>query len=150
MDGFLCFRRFYKTLFLVLKYVIVSRVYLACDKKASVTDRKKAFETILKQKSFQSKGENIIVMTGSKPNETELQTAEKLTKSYEYYLLFPNDGQINEIKKYTQESGEKNHTVKHSSNASIKACRSICWPMKTSFCMRSPYLSSQSRRRPSS
>lgn len=32
-------------------------------------------------------------MNGAKPTETELQTAEKLAKTDEYYLVFPNDGQ---------------------------------------------------------
>lgn len=31
-----------------------------------------------------------------------------------------------------------NQTVKQASRASVRAFSSMCWPMKTSFCMRSP------------
>ena len=42
----------------------------------------------------------------------------------------------------------KAQSVRQTSRRLEMSCLSRCWPMKTSFCMRSPYCSSQSRRRP--
>ena len=44
-------------------------------------------------------------------HETELQTAEKLAKTDEYYLVFPNDGQIKEVRSLIKEYGEKRNDV---------------------------------------
>ena len=44
-------------------------------------------------------------------SETELQTAEKLTKSNKYYIVFPHDGLINERKRLTKESGKKRNDI---------------------------------------
>ena len=84
---------------------------LACDKKAGWRVKKAAFEEILKEEVGPNDGESVIIMTGSKPSETELQTVEKLTKSYKYYIVFPNDGLINEIKRLTKESGKKRNDI---------------------------------------
>ena len=55
--------------------------------------------------------ENIIVMDGARPNETELQTARKLAKTDEYYLVFPSDGQIKEVHRLTSEHGKKRNDI---------------------------------------
>ena len=76
-------------------------------KKTVLKIRKTIFEKMMEEESFQFHGENIIIMTGAKPNRLEIQTAEKLAKTDEYYLVFPNDGQIKEIRKLKKETGEK-------------------------------------------
>ena len=48
--------------------------------------------------SYQLVDDSIFIMAGAHPNETELQTVEKLAKTGEYYIIFPSDGQIKEIK----------------------------------------------------
>lgn len=80
-------------------------------KRALLKVRKKAFEKMKENDSYQQLGKNIIIMKGAKPNETELQTAEKLAKTDEFYIIFPNDGQIEEIKKLTNESGKKKNDL---------------------------------------
>ena len=69
--------------------------------------RRAAFEELMEDTSYQHMGDGIFVMTGAKPNKTELQTAGKLAKTSEYYIIFPSDGQIKEIKELTEEPGEK-------------------------------------------
>ena len=81
------------------------------EKKALLKERKSAFDKMVGEESYQIRCDNIIVMTGAKPNETELQTAEKLAKTNGYYLVFPNDGQIKEVRKLTNEIGEKRNDV---------------------------------------
>ena len=81
------------------------------ERKALLKERKSAFERIVEEESYQIRCDNIIIMTGAKPNETELQTAEKLAKTDEYYLVFPNDGQLKEVRKLTNEIGEKRNDV---------------------------------------
>lgn len=76
-------------------------------KKTVLKIRKTVFEKMMEEESYRLIGDNIIIMTGAKPNEVELQTAMKLAKTDEYYLVFPNDGQIKEIRKLKNESGEK-------------------------------------------
>lgn len=81
------------------------------ERKALLKDRKSAFDTMVEEGSYQIRNDNIIIMSGAKPNETELQTAEKLAKTNEYYLVFPNDGQIKEVRSLTKEIGEKRNDV---------------------------------------
>ena len=69
--------------------------------------REAAFEALMNEGSYQRMGNGIFVMTGAKPNKTELQTAEKLAKTSEYYIIFPSNGQIKEIKTLTKEYGKK-------------------------------------------
>ena len=81
------------------------------ERKVLLKDRKTAFDKMVEEESYQIRCENIIIMTGAKPNETELQTAEKLAKTNDYYLVFPNDGQIKEVRNLTKEKGEKRNDV---------------------------------------
>ena len=76
-------------------------------KKTVLKTRKTVFEKMMGEESCRFHGENIFIMMGAKPNESEIQTAEKLAKTNEYYLVFPNDGQIKEIRKLKNELGEK-------------------------------------------
>ena len=76
-------------------------------KKTVQKIRKTIFEKMVEGEPYRLVGENILIMNGAKPNEVELQTAVKLAKTDEYYLVFPNDGQIKEIRKLKNESGEK-------------------------------------------
>ena len=80
-------------------------------RKAVLKVRKTAFEKMLEEELYQLRGDNIIIMKGAKPNETELQTADKLAKTNEYYLIFPNDGQIKEVHNLTNDSGQKRNDV---------------------------------------
>lgn len=73
--------------------------------------RKSAFERLLAEESYQMIEDNILIMNGAKPNETELQTAKKLAKTDEFFLVFPNDGQIKEVRAFMNESGEKRNDV---------------------------------------
>ena len=73
--------------------------------------RKTAFDKMLEGESYRVWDENVIIMKGAKPNETELQTVLKLAKTGEYYIIFPSDGQIKEIKKLIKEPGEKRNDV---------------------------------------
>ena len=76
-------------------------------KKTVLKIRKTVFDKMMEEEPYRLVGENILIMNGAKPNEVELQTAVKLAKTDEYYLVFPNDGQIKEIRKLKNESGEK-------------------------------------------
>ena len=80
-------------------------------KKTLLKIRKTAFENMMKEESYRKIGENIIIMNGAQPNETELQTAEKLAKTNEYYLVFPNNGQIEEVRALTGETGQKKNDI---------------------------------------
>ena len=73
--------------------------------------RRAIFDTLMDESSYQQFGNNIFIMTGAKPNKTELQTAEKLSKTNEYYIIFPSDGQIKEIKALTNEPGDKRNDI---------------------------------------
>jgi hypothetical protein len=73
--------------------------------------RKLAFERLLEEEDYRWVDENIIVMEGAHPNETELQTAVKLSKTDEYYVVFPSDGQIKEIRMLTNEFGAQRNDV---------------------------------------
>ena len=73
--------------------------------------RRLIFEELMDEGSPQCLGNGIFVMTGAKPNKTELQTAEKLSKTNEYYIIFPSDGQIKEIKALTNEPGDKRNDI---------------------------------------
>ena len=81
------------------------------ERKALLKDRKTAFEKMVEEGSYQIRSDNIIIMKGSKPNETELQTAEKLAKIDEYFVVFPNDVQIKDVRNLTNEIGEKRNDV---------------------------------------
>lgn len=80
-------------------------------KKAILKSRRASFENMMKEESYRKTGENIIIMKGAQPNETELQTAEKLAKTDEYYLVFPNDGQIKEVRTLIGETGKKKNDI---------------------------------------
>lgn len=73
--------------------------------------RKAAFERVLEEECFDLIEGNVIVMKGAKPNETELQTAQKLAKTNEYFLVFPNDGQIKEVRGLINAPGEKRNDL---------------------------------------
>lgn len=81
------------------------------ERKVLLKDRKTAFDKMVKEELYQLRGDNIIIMKGAKPNETELQTADKLAKTDEYYVVFPNDGQIKDVRNLTNEIGEKRNDV---------------------------------------
>ena len=81
------------------------------ERKVLLKTRKTAFEKMVGEESYQIRCDNVIIMNGAKPNETELQTAEKLAKTGEYYLVFPNDGQIKEVRSLIEEYGEKRNDV---------------------------------------
>lgn len=80
-------------------------------RKTVLKIRKSGFEELLAKESHQRIDNNIIVMTGAKPNETELQTARKLAKTNEYFIIFPNDGQIKEVHALLKETGKKRNDV---------------------------------------
>lgn len=90
---------------------LLANVFDKSVKKALLKTRKTAFERMMEEESYQIWAENIVIMTGAKPNETELQTALKLAKTDEYCIVFPSDGQIKEIKLLTEEPGEKRNDV---------------------------------------
>ena len=73
--------------------------------------RKASFEKMMEEEDYQLVDENIIIMNGAKPNDTELQTVKKMAKTDEYYLVFPNDGQIKEVRGLTNEPGEKRNDI---------------------------------------
>ena len=73
--------------------------------------REAAFEALLDEGSYQRMGNGILVMAGAKPSQAELQTAAKLVKTNEYYIIFPSDGQIKEIKELTKEPGKKRNDI---------------------------------------
>ena len=71
-----------------------------------------AFDKMMEESdSYQRLEENVIKMVGAKPNETELQTARKLAKTDEFWLVFPNDSQIKEIRALMNESGDNRNDV---------------------------------------
>ena len=80
-------------------------------RKTVLKIRKSGFEELLARESHQRIENNIIVMTGAKPNETELQTARKLAKTNEFFIIFPNDGQIKEVHALLKETGKKRNDV---------------------------------------
>ena len=80
-------------------------------RKTVLKIRKSGFEELLAKESNQRIENNIIVMTGAKPNETELQTARKLAKTNEFFIIFPNDGQIKEVHSLLKETGKKRNDV---------------------------------------
>ena len=80
-------------------------------RNTAIKIRKATFEKMIMEENYNEIEENIIIMKGAKPNETELQTAQKLAKTNEYYLVFPNDGQIKEIRNLTKEPSEKRNDV---------------------------------------
>ena len=80
-------------------------------RKAVLKVRKSVFEKMMEEESYQLRNDNIIIMKGAKPSETELQTVDKLAKTNEYYVVFPNDGQIKEVRSLTNDSGEKRNDV---------------------------------------
>ena len=90
--------------------------------------RRAAFEELMEDTSYQHMGDGIFVMTGAKPNKTELQTAGKLAKTSEYYIIFPSDGQIKEIKELTGEPGGKRNDIFLIEKTSFKA---IAFDIKT-------------------
>ena len=73
--------------------------------------RKVTFERMMEEERYKMMEENIIVMDGAHPNEAELQTARKLAKTDEYYLVFPSDGQLKEVRRLTNEPGKKRNDV---------------------------------------
>ncbi|MBQ7551817.1 MAG: hypothetical protein IJT04_09860 [Bacteroidales bacterium] len=81
------------------------------ERKTLLKDRKAAFDKMVEDESYQLRSDHIVIMNGAKPTETELQTAEKLAKTDEYYLVFPNDGQIKEVRNINKEKGEKRNDV---------------------------------------
>ena len=80
-------------------------------RRATLKERKTIFEKMMVSASFQTFGNDILIMTGAHPNEAELQTAMKLGKTDEYFIVFPNDGQIKEIKVLTNEMGNKKNDI---------------------------------------
>lgn len=81
-------------------------------RKTAIKIRKAAFEKLLAEKAnYLWADESIIIMNGAKPNGTELQTAQKLAKTEDYFLVFPNDGQIQEVRLLLKDSGEKRNDV---------------------------------------
>lgn len=80
-------------------------------KRTAFKCRKAAFEALLSDNRYWLIEDNIIVMEGAKPNETELQTALKLAKTDEYFLIFPNDSQIKEVRMLLKEQGEKRNDL---------------------------------------
>ena len=81
------------------------------ERKALLKDRKSAFEKMMEEESYQIRCDDIIIMKGARPNETELQTAEKFAKTNEYFVIFPNDGQIKEVRSLSDDIGEKRNDV---------------------------------------
>lgn len=79
--------------------------------KNVLKNRKNIFEKMMLEASYQLVGDSILVMVGAKPNETELQTAEKLAKTDQFFIVFPSDGQIKEIKAFTKEQGERKNDL---------------------------------------
>ena len=73
--------------------------------------RKATFNKMLATEHYERPEENILIMHGAKPNETELQTARKLAKTDEYYLVFPNERQIREVRTLLNEPGAKKNDV---------------------------------------
>jgi hypothetical protein len=79
--------------------------------KATLKTRKHNFQLMMEEECFDELHDNIIIMKGAKPNETEIQTAKKLAKTDEYYLVFPNDGQIKEIRSLTRDVSNKRNDI---------------------------------------
>jgi hypothetical protein len=79
--------------------------------KATLKTRKHTFQLMMEEECFDKLHDNIIIMKGAKPNETEIQTAKKLAKTDEYYLVFPNDGQIKEIRSLTRNVSNKRNDI---------------------------------------
>ena len=81
-------------------------------RRTAVKIRKAAFEKMMTEEDgYRWVEANVIVMKGAKPNETELQTAIKLAKTDEYYMVFPNDGQIKEVRQLLKVSGDKRNDL---------------------------------------
>ena len=56
------------------------------ERKALLKTRKTAFEKMVGEESYQIRCDNVIIMNGAKPNETELQTAEKFELPWKVVL----------------------------------------------------------------
>lgn len=80
-------------------------------KKNVLKVRKTIFEKMMDENSYRLIGGDIFVMKGAHPNETEIQTAEKVVKNNDFFLLFPNDGQIKEIRELNNEPGERRNDI---------------------------------------
>lgn len=80
-------------------------------RNTAIKIRKAAFEKMMMEENHQRIEDNIIIMKGAKPNETELQTVKKLAKTDEYYIIFPNDKQIKEVRSLTKAPGEKRNDL---------------------------------------
>jgi hypothetical protein len=79
------------------------------NKRISPQIRKVAFNKMLVFEGYDKLGD-IFFMTGAKPNETEIQTAIKLS-SNGYYVIFPNEGQLYAIKNQLHERDDRKNDV---------------------------------------
>jgi hypothetical protein len=77
--------------------------------KANWQVRHAAFMRMLEIADFYEEG-RCYVMLGAKPTVTELQTANKLA-DWNYYVVFPSDGQIKEVRNSLNLSGQKRPDV---------------------------------------
>jgi len=84
-------------------------MYSLASWKISARVKEKAFNRMLKQEAHTRDGD-VIFMQGAKFNETEAQTAKKLT-SAGYYVVFPGEGQIKLLKKSKAETGNRMNDV---------------------------------------
>lgn len=80
--------------------------------KAVPKVRRIAFDNMIKNESLLSinTGSDVFVMKNAKPNETELHSAEKLTKAG-YFVVFPNDKQIKKIKKIENSTDARKNDI---------------------------------------
>jgi hypothetical protein len=81
----------------------------AFKEKVSFTIYKKAFNNMLKNEEYEKKGD-VYFMKNAVYNKTEAHSAEKLTKAG-YFVVFPNQKQINEIKKLEADKSNRKNDI---------------------------------------